>query len=382
MSAADLRAATGPGHRMPRLVPMAALVALCLLLTACAGARGATVMEEDAARPPTPAAAPTASAPADIGDASAPVGQDPSQGAAADPASVDPLAITRITDAPTPSLPVTVTSADGSEVEVTDVSRIIPLTGSLAEVVFTLGLGDNVVARDIATTFEDAADLPLITHAHDVSAEGVLSLEPTLVLADTATGPPEAIEQLRRAGVPIVVFDEAWSLEEMAPRVRAVAVALGVAEAGEALVGRTEAEIEQARLQAPPDPPRVAFLYLRGSAGVYLIGGDGAGADSMIEGVGAVDAGTEAGLTKFTPITTEALISAAPDAILVMTKGLESVGGVDGLVEIPGIAQTPAGRDRRVVAVEDGLLLNFGPRSGQALALIAEQLYADVPAAP
>lgn len=308
-----------------------------------------------------------------------PAGEASPVAAPADPSQVVPLA-----QVPTPQLPVTVASGDG-EVTVDDVSRIVPLVGSLAEIVFSLGLGDAVVGRDVAATFDQAAELPVVTQGgHDVAVEGVLSLAPTVVLADTATGPPEAIEQIRAAGVPVVVIDEAWSLEDVAPRIRAVAAALGVPDAGEDLVARTEAEIAAARIDRPSDPPlRVGFLYLRGPAGVYLLGGRGSGADRLLEALGAVDAGVEAGLQRaFTPLTSEALIDAAPDVLLVMESGLASVGGVDGLVELPGVAQTPAGRARRVVAVDDGLLLSFGPRTGAVLHLLAEELDAvtgDVP---
>jgi len=117
---------------------------------------------------------------------------------------------------------------------------------------------------------------------------------------------------------------------------------------------------------------------MRGQAGVYLIGGKGSGADSMIAAAGGVDAGTASGLDDpFTPITTEALVGAAPDVILMTTTGLESVGGLDGLVAIPGIAQTPAGRDRRVVTLEDGLLYSFGSRTPEAIAALIDGLYGD-----
>ncbi|NHC12745.1 heme/hemin ABC transporter substrate-binding protein [Motilibacter deserti] len=278
---------------------------------------------------------------------------------------------------PTPELPVTVDSADGRKVTVEDASRIIPLTGSIAEIVFSLGLGDNVVGRDVATTFHEAEGLPVVTHAHDVSAEGVLALRPTVVLADTDTGPKESLEQLRKAGVPIVVLDTATSLEDVLPRITTIASALGVARAGKQLAERTTAEIRAAQAQVPSGgtKPRVAFLYLRGTAGVYLLGGKGSGADSLIAAAGAQDAGTALGLDAFTPITTEALVAARPDVILVMSKGLESVGGVDGMVKIAGIAQTPAGRDRRIVSVEDGVLLNFGPRTAQVLADLVGRLH-------
>ncbi|MFD7889647.1 hemin ABC transporter substrate-binding protein [Streptomyces albidoflavus] len=306
-------------------------------------------------------------------------GQKPQAAPAAEERTdrIEPLA----GPAPDPKLPAKVASADGHTVTVEDTSRVVPLTGSLNEIVFTLGLGEQVVARDITATFEQAADLPVVTRAHDVSAESVLSLKPTVVLADTTTGPAEAISQIRDAGIPLVVLDPPKELDDIGPRIEAVAGALGVAEAGKALVERTEQRIDKVRADVPDlpaaDRPRVAFLYLRGSASVYLLGGRESGAGSLLEAAGALDAGKESGLRKdFTAITSEALAKAAPDAILVMAKGLKSVDGVDGLVKIPGVAETPAGMDRRVVSIDDGVLLNYGPRTDQVLADLVDQLYA------
>ncbi|WP_246095287.1 heme/hemin ABC transporter substrate-binding protein [Streptomyces roseicoloratus] len=293
---------------------------------------------------------------------------------AAAPDRVEPLAA----PAPKPRLPVTVASADGRRVTVTSTERIVPLSGSLSELVFTLGLGRQVVARDVTATFEQAAGLPVVTRAHDVSAESVLSLRPTLVIAEATTGPAEAVAQIRDAGVPLVVVEPAKGLPDVSRRIDAVAAALGVPAAGTALKQRTESRIEAVREGVPrrPERPRVAFLYVRGSAAVYLLGGAGSGASSLLEAAGAVDAGKESGLEKdFTPVTSEALAKSAPDAILVMSKGLESVGGVDGLVRIPGVAETPAGLDRRVVTVDDGVLLNYGPRTDRVLASLVDQLY-------
>ncbi|WP_274562702.1 heme/hemin ABC transporter substrate-binding protein [Streptomyces spiramyceticus] len=290
---------------------------------------------------------------------------------------VEPLA-----SVPKSRLPVSVRSADGKQVRVTSTDRIVPLTGSLSEIVFTLGLGKRVVARDITATFEQAEDLPVVTRAHDVSAESVLSLRPTVVLADTSTGPAEAIGQIRDAGIPVVVVEPAKSLDDIGPRIDAVAGALGVGAAGDELKERTRERIAAVRKDIPEagakggEKPRVAFLYLRGTASVYLLGGRESGASSLLEAAGAVDAGKESGLEKdFTAITSEALAKAAPDAILVMKKGLASVDGIEGLVKIPGVAETPAGLDRRVVSIDDGVLLNYGPRTDQVLRSLVEQLY-------
>ncbi|MEU5342647.1 hemin ABC transporter substrate-binding protein [Streptomyces sp. NPDC020766] len=303
-------------------------------------------------------------------------GSEPAAKAASATADrVEPLS-----DTPDPQLPVTVRSSDGRKVTVRDAERIVPLSGSLSEIVFTLGLGDRVVARDITATFAQAERLPVVTRNHDVSAESVLSLKPDLVLAETSTGPDEAMDQLRDAGVPVLVVDPAKGLEDVGPRIETVARALGVPAAGKELTKRSEERIAAVRKDIPKrtDKPRVAFLYLRGTASVYLIGGRDSGAASLLEAAGAVDGGAESGLEKdFTTITTEALAEAAPDAILVMSKGLESVGGIDGLVKIPGVAQTPAGMDRRVVSIEDGVLLNYGPRTDEVLKSLVDQLYGD-----
>lgn len=282
---------------------------------------------------------------------------------------------------PQPTLPVTVTSADGVEVEVDDTSRIlaVDLYGTLAEIVFGLGLGDRVVARDSSTGFPSAQHLPVVTPGgHDLNAEAILDLDPTVVLTDTSIGPPEVQQQLREAGVDVVFFAEDRSLGGVPARIRGVAETLGVPDAGEALVAQFEQDLRDAAAVAPDldEPLRVAFLYVRGTAGVYLLGGPGSGADDLIEAVGAVDVGTELGLERpFTPLTSESMIAAAPDVLLVMSGGLESVRGIDGLLQLPGIAQTPAAEHRRVVDMADTDLLSFGPRSGRVVAALADALY-------
>ncbi len=312
---------------------------------------------------------------ADASSPASPPGPGPATAVVAD------AAIHPITTDPQPQLPVTVSSFDGVDVTVTDVSRIIAvdLYGTLGEIVYTLGLGDNVVGRDRATGFAEAADVPLVSAAgHDLNAESILALNPTVILTDTSIGPAEVQAQLRAAGIAVVYFDPERTLEGIGPQITAVAEALGVPQHGAALVERVEGEIASALELAPSDgdAPRIAFLYLRGTAGVYLLGGPGSGADAMIQAIGAVDVGTDVGLDRpFVNLTSEALISSAPDVILMLSEGLKSVGGVDGLLGITGIAQTPAGENRRVVDMGDTTLLSFGPRTGATVLALAEAVY-------
>lgn len=280
-----------------------------------------------------------------------------------------------------PVLPATVTDSAGKTVVVRDVSRIVPLNGDIAETIFTLGLTKNVVGVDISATYppKAVAKLPHIGYQRTLSAEGILSLRPTVVVGSTDAGPPAVIQQLRDAGVTVVIIPRFVDLNAGARKLRLVGKALGVPKRGERLARQVEQQIALAKREASgaSSHPRVAFLYVRGTQ-VQLIGGKDSGADAMIEAAGGRDAGTELGISGFKPLTAESLVAAQPDVILVLTAGLQSVGGVDGLLRLPGIAQTPAGTNRRVLDYDDQLLLGLGPRTGSALRLLVRGLHPEI----
>lgn len=239
--------------------------------------------------------------------------------------------------------------------------RIVTLANGSGEVVVALGGAERIVGRDETSNAPEIDQVPVVTKAHSVSAEQVLVLSPDVVLIDATTSPAEAIQQIRDAGVTVVEVPEAWSRAEVADKIQAIGAA----------VGAPESAIESAQTNSMGTQPqnlevgnRVAFLYLRGTSAIYLLGGVGSGADTLIADSGALDVGAEAGLASFTPLTAEELVNLNPDTLLVMANGLESVGGVDGLFALPGVAQTDAAKTRHVVAVDDTLLLSFGPRTG------------------
>jgi len=248
--------------------------------------------------------------------------------------------------------------------------RIVTLAVGSGEIVAALGAGDRVVGRDETSSAPQIDNAPIVTKAHNVSAEVVIGLKPDVVLVDDLTSPPEALDQMRAAGIRVVSVPQAWAMADMRARVVNVAAAIG-ARNGQVLADQLDAPNAQA---SATHKPRVAFLYLRGTSAIYLIGGKGSGADDLIARAGGIDVGAAAGLAPFTPLTAEALANLNPDVILVMTKGLESVGGVAGLTQLPGVAQTSAGRVARVIAVDDTVLLSFGPRTAALVALLAKAL--------
>lgn len=288
-----------------------------------------------------------------------------------------------IAEHPTPVLPATVRGFDGAQVTVADAARIIAVDryGTLTQTVYALGLGDRLVGRSSSAAFPAVRGLPNIAKAGSMSVEAILALRPSVLLTDSVTTTPAMAEQLRGAGVTLVYFDPARTLPGVGPQIRAVADALGVPAQGAALAERTDKEIAAAVEGPFPGPsPRIAFLYLRSTA-ITMLAGPGSGADSMIEALGGQNVGTAAGLRDpFVPITSEAMIAAAPDLFLVMTDGLDSIGGVAGLRKLPGIAQTPAGRNERVVDMADSVLLSFGPNTGQVLAALRTAIYGRAPA--
>ena len=296
-------------------------------------------------------------------------------------------AIRPVGDAPEPELPVRLLDAQGTEVIVRDTSRILALDiyGTLAQTVFELGLGDNVVGRDVSSTFPEISDRPVVTqNGHELSAEAILALDPTVVLSDTSLGPFDVLLQLRDAGVPVVITDSHRGLDNLSSLTQQVADALGVPGAGARLAQRLEQEASLAQEQiaavAPADLGgrlRTIFLYVRGQAGVYYMFGEDSGADSLIEAAGGYDVAEEIGWDGMKPVNDEGLVAAQPDVVLMMSKGLESVGGVDGLLErFPALASTPAGEQQRIVSMDDDQVLSFGPRTAEVLTALAVALYA------
>ncbi|WP_394613538.1 hemin ABC transporter substrate-binding protein [Lentzea sp. JNUCC 0626] len=308
--------------------------------------------------------------------------QDPRQKSGPGTATVAVPDVVPITGDARPVLPTTVTDAQDTQVTVASADRILAfdMYGTLGATVFGLGLGGRMVGRDTSTGFPAAAQLPLVTtNGHQLNAEAILALRPTVVITDTTLGPWDVVLQLRDSGIPVVVTDSRRAVNNVGDLIKQVADALGVPGEGEKLAYRTTVEIEKAKITAQRlangSGLRIVFLYVRGQSGVYQMFGQGTGADELISAVGGVDVATEVGLQGSKPINPEALSKAAPDVILVMSKGLQSVGGVDGMVAVPGVAQTPAGQKRRIVDMNDYQVLSFGPLTASVIDGLARALY-------
>jgi len=274
--------------------------------------------------------------------------------------------------------PGTYTGADGVTSDVSDTTRIVTLSGDLTEIVFELGAGDSVVATDLTTVYPpEAMTLPMIGIGRFLSAEAVLAQDPTIIIGDTQTAPQGAIDQIRAAGVPVVILDVSTTFETLYDKISDLGSILEANAAADTLSARLRSDIELASEAgvSQEDPPTVAYVYTRGPDVVLLFGSDMV-TQPIIEAAGAVDAGAAAGIEGTVTVTAEALIAAAPDVLVVPSEGLEVLGGIDGLLAIPGIAETPAGINRRILDYPEGDFLTIGPRIAETVAALGNDLAA------
>jgi iron complex transport system substrate-binding protein len=273
---------------------------------------------------------------------------------------------------------IEITAADVTSLQITSTqtpafARVVALANGSAEVIDSLGLKKILIGRDIASTDPSLQSIPIVTSGHQVVAEKIISLSPDLVIIDPSVGPSQAIDSLKKAGITVVSIKETWNVAGIAAKIAEISAILKVEKSGQALSAEMVKSIAQSAKKVAGSP-RVAFLYLRGGNSIYLLGGKGSGADSLLQSIGAVDVGAEKSSIAFSNLTSESLVGTSPEIILVMIKGLASVGGVKGLVALPGIAQTDAGKSARIIAVDDSLLLSFGPRTPDLLSKLAAAL--------
>lgn len=256
--------------------------------------------------------------------------------------------------------------------------RVVSIGGSVTEFVYALEAGDRLIAVDATSRHPpEAIAKPSVGYMRSLSAEPILSLEPTLVLAVADAGPRATLEQLRAAGVQIVTIPDDPNPAGILDKARAVAAALDVPERGEALVARLSDALQAAddSIGRASHRPRVLFLLSVGR-GAPLAAGRSTSAQAIIELAGGINAISE--FEGYKPISTEAFAITAPDYVLVTQRTLERMGGESGVLAVPGLAITPAGQARRLIAMDGLLLLGFGPRTPQAIEQLAGYLHPEL----
>ena len=258
-----------------------------------------------------------------------------------------------------------------------DTSRVVAIGGSLTEIVYALGEEERLVARDSTSVYPPAAfGLPDVGYMRRLSPEGVLSVSPTLILAIEGSGPPEAVDVLEKAGVPMVTVPERYDLDGILEKIRVVGETLGVEDKAAALAKTVAADTRAAEdaAQGRADRKKVRFvLSLQG--GRILAAGTDTAANGIIAMAGGVNAVT--GYEGYKQLSDEAVIEAAPDVILAMDRAAGLETSAEQFLSQPALAATPAGREAKVVQMDGAYLLGFGPRTAAAVRDLSAALYGD-----
>ncbi|MEO3385655.1 ABC transporter substrate-binding protein [Mesorhizobium sp. CAU 1741] len=259
-----------------------------------------------------------------------------------------------------------------------DTSRVVAIGGSITEIVYALGQEDKLIARDSTSVFPaKALALPDVGYMRALSPEGVLSVDPSVIITLEGSGPPEALEVLEKASVPMVTIPDGFDREGILEKVRIVGEVLGVPEEATALAEQIGEEIDAAlKATAGIETRKKVLFVLSLQGGRILASGTGTAADGIIAMAGGVNAVTD--YPGYKQLTDEAVIEAAPDVILSMSRGGDHEAQVDQLLGNPAIAATPAAVTKSIVRMDGAYLLGFGPRTAAAARELAVSLYGDL----
>ncbi len=258
-----------------------------------------------------------------------------------------------------------------------DPSRVVALGGSVTEIIYALGEEERLIARDTTSVYPQAATaLPDVGYMRALSAEGVLSVGPDLILAQEGAGPPEVVDILENARIPLVTIPNDYSADGILAKIDAVGAALDVEEKARDLRDEVASDLVAANSQAETlangGEKRVLFVLSLQDGRVMASGTDTA-AHGIIEMAGAANAMTS--FTGYKPLTDEALAAAAPDAILMMDRSGDHAATNEELFEIPALSLTPAAETEAVIRMNGLYLLGFGPRTAEAVRDLSEALY-------
>ncbi len=269
---------------------------------------------------------------------------------------------------------VQVSDALGRLVRITSTQRVVTLGSDITEIVFALGAEDRIVAVDRGSRFpEDATSKDNVGYRRRLSTEGLLSLNPDLILAAEDIGPPETVDVLKQIEIPLVLVPKHDSGEGIRRKIELVAAALSLETEGRKLAEEVLEKFDSATRLADmiPQAKRKKVVFFHGVERLTAAGADTA-ADAIIRyagGINPMDA-----FQGYKAASEEKLIELAPDVILMMSNGR---GGPtpDEVFSNRALSVTPAAQTRSLIVLDGAYMIGFGPRTADAVRDLTKALY-------
>ncbi|MFP3596645.1 hemin ABC transporter substrate-binding protein [Chryseobacterium sp. SIMBA_029] len=240
-------------------------------------------------------------------------------------------------------------------------NKIVTLSGGVTEIISALGHEKEIVGYDVTSTYPESlkATAKDLGHVRSMTIEPIMAVQPTLVLASNKDVNPELLGKIKASGIKAEVFDQEFTVAGTKKLIEQVAKALGNTDY-QKLNDKIDADLKQ--IQPIAKKPKVLFIYARGN--MLMVSGTKTPMDALIGLAGGQNAVTD--FEDFKPLTPEAVVKANPDVLFFFSTGLQGAGGNEGALKMPGVSQTNAGKNKKIIAMDGGLVSSFGPRLGEA----------------
>ncbi|WP_312394682.1 ABC transporter substrate-binding protein [Chryseobacterium sp.] len=241
-------------------------------------------------------------------------------------------------------------------------NKIVTLNGGITEIVAALGHEKEIVATDVTSTYPESLKTTAknLGHMRSMTIEPIMSVNPTLILASDKDINPELMGKIKASGIKTETFKQEFTVDGTKKLIADVAKAIGNTDY-QKLTDKIDADLKQ--VQPIAKKPKVLFIYARGN--MLMVSGTKTPMDALIGLAGGQNAVTD--FEDFKPLTPEAVVKANPDVLFFFSSGLESAGGNEGALKMPGVSQTNAGKNKNIIAMDGGLVSGFGPRLGEAV---------------
>ncbi len=251
--------------------------------------------------------------------------------------------------------------------------KIISIGGDVTEIIFALGAGDEVIAVDTTSKWpEQVQDLPTVGYQRNLSAEGILSLKPTVLYVSDRAGPRTVMDQIKAAGVDVVEISAPSSLVGVREKIQKLGQLLQREVEAMAVIASFDEEVEALKVWRKNYPIQIRTLFVMTSSGNGITaGGKNTSADAAMAlagGVNVVD------FNGYKTVSNESVLLARPEAVVAMHHTLMQAGGEEALAQLPAISMTPAGQNGNVYQVDGAALLGFGPRAAVEALRLAQAL--------
>jgi iron complex transport system substrate-binding protein len=248
-----------------------------------------------------------------------------------------------------------------------DTSRIVSIGGAVTEILYGLGADKNIVAVDTTSLYprQAQAEKASVGYMRALSAEGVLGLRPSLIIATEGSGPKETMSVLEAAKVPLIVVPDHHDGSAIAEKIQIIAKAVGAEARGNCMIETVKQDLGSlAKLRPEIKTPQRAMFVLSLVGGRAMVAGGHTAADGVIKMTGAINAVTD--YDGYKQISDEAVVAAKPDVILAMAHGGPNNVGAAELFALPAFSATPAAKSQRFIPIDGSSLLFFGPRTARA----------------